>query len=1181
MDSSHQSSTLLCDCSTELVKIFGYGSFSDFRENESKKHKGPCTSYWRTRTLCINCGECCKMSSSIMCLPCFLNGNHEGHSIIVKPSDHGFCDCGNPLYTAPEGHCCKHAQSKDDEYMEEDKKNAVIDILAGLLNELPELIKDDEEQFCEVTNWILSICQIGKCFGNCVVDALDKEDTLNILFKCSFQDYTNEEIEAIQKLINQLIVNPSFYVPFGRAVFLNIFKFIEEYNNCINESKSFDDIEPLTESFFTIFEYNTFINSCDGDTSRLVDFIDIIQKQIKYSIDNNGLYTLPPFLNDLFCGLIQKSQNIEFDNSFICKYLDTILDKNFIVTTNIDDKNEKLNIIQMCYSYFSWIIDFARKAFIINNFDLNMIIEKYLVYYKNFELNYSILDGSPILLNYIPVFSLWDIFKSRNDIKNILKGKDDFLNYLITNLIKIVVSNFFSAHNIIPGCFDLINYSFLLNIYYDECASIVKFIQLCFSCYSNKEELISNILKTFGFFAEFGENNNNLIYFDFIYFISLIITSNETKEDLILQSIASKILLNPKPFKEFSNIFELNNIKKEEKIKKYINSISTQIHSNEILYKLKSFSSWNPISGFQQINIILSNYTQIIDKYKNEFLPFRKVEPNSNNQELLEFLFSPSLLAIEYLILLNKTNTETNHLILNLLSIALDFDQTIHKTTDFNCISPITVKNFQELRDNIPNNNFAQIMNQKFIYQNNKPMSFIDLIRELGGIGQKYLKKMKISTELDDNVQEQSNIKKERINLLKQKIISNYETMSKNFENANDISSLSNQIEDCHETCCSCRQVYENEILLYPMYSYKSSLPCLYDGDPFGDSYTFTICLHPVHRGCLEKVCPLDKGLKNSFLPNLDDIENLSQENVKNILFEFKDQFSETNIQVLLISLCSLIVSYEVLLRSNPCYLNNKKYYVLARNLFLCIKELNKNGIQLLEPESEIQMSYFQHFIIELIQDESKLQELVEKYSCQFMEGDLILFLRRVRLSEYFLLGHENNIKFNWDYVLSPEDLCKRYNIPNDENEYDFPPFLLYELPHKFLDLGKTFSPEFISTYEESIFLNLLNGEIFTLNKVYYYMSKMSESFMLAMVLNISHSGIYLFKKEIINRRTEVWVSELSFSIYQNFLGEPDPGFKQGFQLFLNEAKYEELANDFISGNILSKPIRFFNLNNI
>ena len=148
-----------------------------------------------------------------MCLPCFLNGNHEGHSIIVKPSDHGFCDCGNPLYTAPEGHCCKHAQSKDDEYMEEDKKNAVIDILAGLLNELPELIKDDEEQFCEVTNWILSICQIGKCFGNCVVDALDKEDTLNILFKCSFQDYTNEEIEAIQKLINQLIVNPSFYVP--------------------------------------------------------------------------------------------------------------------------------------------------------------------------------------------------------------------------------------------------------------------------------------------------------------------------------------------------------------------------------------------------------------------------------------------------------------------------------------------------------------------------------------------------------------------------------------------------------------------------------------------------------------------------------------------------------------------------------------------------------------------------------------------------------------------------------------------------------------------------------------------------------------------------------------------------------------------------------------------------------
>ena len=77
----------------------------------------------------------------------------------------------------------------------------------------------------------------------------------------------------------------------------------------------------------------------------------------------------------------------------------------------------------------------------------------------------------------------------------------------------------------------------------------------------------------------------------------------------------------------------------------------------------------------------------------------------------------------------------------------------------------------------------------------------------------------------------------------------------------------------------------ENEILLYQMYSYESILPCLYDGDPFVHSYTFTICLHPVHFECIEGRCPLDKTIKNSFLPNLDGVKNLNQENVKYILF--------------------------------------------------------------------------------------------------------------------------------------------------------------------------------------------------------------------------------------------------------------------------------------------------------
>ena len=477
-------STTISSCSREIAEMFGYASFNDFQDNESKKHKGPCPNYWREPMLCVKCDNCSKTISSIFCLQCFLNGNHKNHSIIVEKSNHGFCDCGNELYTDPAGHCCKHAQIKNNENMNEDKKNVVVHILSRVLDKLPDIV-ENEEQFCEIMNWLISICQIGRSFGNCVITALEKKDTLNNLFKVDFPKYTKNEIKAIQKLINQLIVNPLFYNQFGRAVYSNIFKFIDYYNNCMNESKNFDDIQPLTESFFTVYKFDFFLNSYKGNILILVDFIDIVQNQIKCSIAKNTIYIIPRFLNDLFYDLGESSNMIELDNSFLCKYLDTILDKNFILTTSIGDNDE--NLYKIYNLYFCWLINFVRKTFENNiNFDIDMIIEKYYNYYRCLDLNYSIIDRSPVLLNYIPVLSLYYSLKSRSDVKCILKDRNDFLKYLIMNLIKIIVPNFFQAHNIIPGSFNLINYSLLLFYYYDDCLSIIKFIQLCFSCYQNK-----------------------------------------------------------------------------------------------------------------------------------------------------------------------------------------------------------------------------------------------------------------------------------------------------------------------------------------------------------------------------------------------------------------------------------------------------------------------------------------------------------------------------------------------------------------------------------------------------------------------------------------------------------------------------------------------------------------------
>lgn len=134
--------------------------------------------------------------------------------------------------------------------------------------------------------------------------------------------------------------------------------------------------------------------------------------------------------------------------------------------------------------------------------------------------------------------------------------------------------------------------------------------------------------------------------------------------------------------------------------------------------------------------------------------------------------------------------------------------------------------------------------------------------------------------------------------------------------------------------------------------------------------------------------------------------------------------------------------------------------------------------------------------------------------------------------------------------------------------DYKFSPFLLYQLPNKYFDLGKKFSCDYITNSKSYIFLDLFCGETFFMEDILSYYKERREDLILVMMLNKSHSSLFLIR--IDDKRGIFMLFPLPFSIYQNFLGEPDYGFKLGFQLFLNEAKYEKLANDFLSGNINS-----------
>ncbi|KAK8888725.1 hypothetical protein M9Y10_033459 [Tritrichomonas musculus] len=296
----------------------------------------------------------------------------------------------------------------------------------------------------------------------------------------------------------------------------------------------------------------------------------------------------------------------------------------------------------------------------------------------------------------------------------------------------------------------------------------------------------------------------------------------------------------------------------------------------------------------------------------------------------------------------------------------------------------------------------------------------------------------------------------------------------------------------------------------------------------------FGICQHLVHPDCVDKddfTCPIDRSIKNGFLPNIDDLpkdvifekmssevtsENLSAE-LKEALTLFINKYtsffkaSDEKIVDLFVelvkSISGMITTFEVRLRSLPDCLDSKKNSFLARNLFLTTwyayrmkgKPVMKTGFLNDDTEKvDSRLTVFQRFIKKLIecddiendnlQKNQLLNQLVSSFIPSFdneNEKDLCLFLRRVCLADHFLLKSvkkDDEQKFiDWDEILSPSNLSQKFNVTfkslniSEGEEFEFKPFIFSKIPKEFLRFSQDpYNFPVDQTHEYSMF-NMLD----------------------------------------------------------------------------------------------------------
>lgn len=95
--------------------------------------RGVCASVWGHNDIAFRCRTCEHDPTCAICVPCFRNGNHQGHDYSIIYTAGGCCDCGDETAWKREGFCSKHRGAEQIQPLSENIANYVGPVLQHLL----------------------------------------------------------------------------------------------------------------------------------------------------------------------------------------------------------------------------------------------------------------------------------------------------------------------------------------------------------------------------------------------------------------------------------------------------------------------------------------------------------------------------------------------------------------------------------------------------------------------------------------------------------------------------------------------------------------------------------------------------------------------------------------------------------------------------------------------------------------------------------------------------------------------------------------------------------------------------------------------------------------------------------------------------------------------------------------
>ncbi|VFQ88675.1 unnamed protein product [Cuscuta campestris] len=252
--------------------------------------RGVCGAIWGNNDIAYRCRTCEHDPTCAICVPCFLNGNHNDHDYSIIYTGGGCCDCGDVTAWKREGFCSEHRGVEQIQPLPDNYANSLGPVLDALLshwgkrllfgetistlspevnNHTPDFKRIAEGLTCVVVEMLLELCNSSESLLSFISQkVLSSSGLLEVLVRAERLISDEETVRKHHELLLKLLGEPLFKYEFAK-------EFLRYYPTVVSEAIK-DTTDTVLKKYPLLCTFSVQILTVPTLTPRLVKEFDLL-----------------------------------------------------------------------------------------------------------------------------------------------------------------------------------------------------------------------------------------------------------------------------------------------------------------------------------------------------------------------------------------------------------------------------------------------------------------------------------------------------------------------------------------------------------------------------------------------------------------------------------------------------------------------------------------------------------------------------------------------------------------------------------------------------------------------------------------------------------------------------------------------------------------------------------------